>query len=286
MKKKIIGIEKKDKSHNIKKILVNAITGIRALGTFAIVPIFKAHGGLTTALAAMCIFATDFIDGQLARRLHVQSFFGSLLDSVSDKVFGIICLLILAFQNPIFWIPIALEGAIVYTNYRSAQNGNNIQSSWPGKVKMGVLGVSSVCSILALDAPELKDLLNYINVHAMDKVLSLDPNLLTTILAIPSIVAGGYVLGDYIKKSAKQTEAKAIKAKEESKTEPTIEEIEPTIEEIESTISDIENKKAELEEEKKKIKQLKSRKEIIHDLFDTEFYLEHKDDDIKQLLYK
>ena len=279
MKKKIIAIEKKDKSHNIKKIIVNAITGIRALGTFAIVPIFKARGGITTALAAMCIFATDFIDGQLARRLHVQSFFGSLLDSISDKAFGIICLLILAFQNPIFWIPIALEGAIVYTNYRSAQNGNNIQSSWPGKVKTGVLGVSSVCSMLALDAPELKDLLNYINVHAMDKLLSLDPNLLTTILAIPSIIAGGYVLGDYIKKSAKQTEAKAIKAKEESKTEP-------TIEEIESTISDIENKKAELEEEKKKIKQLKSRKEIIHDLFDTEFYLEHKDDDIKQLLYK
>ena len=30
---------------------------------------------------------------------------------------------------------------------------------------------------------------------------------------------------------------------------------------------------------------LKSGREIIHDLFDTEFYLEHKDDDIKQLLY-
>ena len=279
MKKKIIGIEKKDKSHTIKKIIVNAITGIRALGTFAIVPIFKAHGGLTTALAAMCIFATDFIDGQLARRLHVQSFFGSLLDSISDKAFGIICLLILAIQNPIFWIPIALEGAIVYTNYRSAQNGNNIQSSMAGKIKTGVLGVSSVCSMLSLDAPELKDLLNYINVHAMDKVLSLDPNLLTTILAIPSIAAGGYVLGDYIKKASKQTEAKTIKAKEESKTET-------TIEEIETTISEIENKKAELEEEKNKIRQLKSRKEIVHDLFDTEFYLEHKDDDIKQLLYK
>ena len=37
---------------------------------------------------------------------------------------------------------------------------------------------------------------------------------------------------------------------------------------------------------KNKIRQLKSRKEIVHDLFDTEFYLEHKDDDIKQLLYK
>lgn len=278
MKKKIIGIEKTDKSHSIKKILVNLITGIRAIGTFAIIPIFKAHGGITTALAALCIYATDFIDGQLARRLHVQSFFGSLLDSISDKAFGIICLLILAFQNPIFWIPILLEGSIVYTNYRSAQKGNNIQSSKAGKIKTGVLAASTIASMFALEAPDLKELLNYVNVHAMDKVLSLDPQLLTTILGIPAIASSGYVLGDYIKKSSKQTEAKAVKAKE-SKTDP-------TIEEIETSINDIENKKAELQEEKKKIKQLKSREEIIHDLFDTEFYLEHKDDDIKQLLYK
>lgn len=278
MEKKLIEIKKINKTHSIKKVLVNLITGVRALGTFAIWPIFKAHGGLTTALAALCIYATDFIDGQLARRLHVQSFFGSLLDSVSDKAFGIICLLILAFQNPIFWIPIFLEGAIVYTNYRSAQNGNNIQSSKAGKIKTGVLAASTIASMFAIDAPELKEVLNYINVHAMDKVLSLDPKLLTTILAIPTIAAGGYVLGDYIKKSSKQTEAKAVKVKE-TKTES-------AIEELETSISDIKNKKAELEEEKQKIKQLKSREEIIHDLFDTEFYLEHKDDDIKQLLYK
>ena len=132
--------------------------------------------------------------------------------------------------------------------------------------------------MFAIDAPELKEVLNYINVHAMDKLLSLDPKLLTTILAIPTIAASGYVLGDYIKKSSKQTEAKAVKVKE-TKTES-------AIEELETSISDIKNKKAELEEEKQKIKQLKSREEIIHDLFDTEFYLEHKDDDIKQLLYK
>ena len=30
----------------------------------------------------------------------------------------------------------------------------------------------------------------------------------------------------------------------------------------------------------------KSKEEILHDLFDTEYYLEHKDDKIKSLLYK
>ena len=236
MKKRIIGIEKKDKSHSIKKVLVNLITGLRALGTFAIIPIFNAHGGITTALAAMGIFLTDFIDGQLARRLNVQSFFGSLLDSISDKSFGIICMVLLALQNPIFWIPIALEGAIVYTNYVSVQKGNNIQSSNAGKAKTCLLGATIVASLLALEAPELKQTLNYINVHAMDKILSLDPKLLTTILAIPTIAADGYVLGDYIKKGVKQTEAKA-EQKEET-----------TIEKIEAKISDIESQKAELSE--------------------------------------
>lgn len=278
MKKKIIGIEKKPKSHTIKKVLVNLITGIRALGTVAIVPIFKMHGGLTTALAAMCIFATDFIDGQLARRLHVQSFFGSLLDSISDKAFGIICLVLLALQNPAFWIPIALEAGIVLTNYKSAQKGNNIQSSMAGKIKTGIIGATIVGSFLALDAPELKQLLNYVNIHAMDKVLSLDPQILTSILAIPTIAASGYVLNDYVKKSEQQTEAKAAKTEETKK--------EPTIAEIEAKITDIESQKAQLAEDKNKIKKLKSSKEILHDLFDTEFYLEHKDDDIKQLLYK
>ena len=41
-------------------------------------------GTLATGLAAMGFFLTDFIDGFLARKLHAQTFFGSLLDAVSE----------------------------------------------------------------------------------------------------------------------------------------------------------------------------------------------------------
>ena len=57
-------------------------------------PIFASCGALATGLAAMGFFLTDFIDGFLARKLHVQSFFGSLLDALSDKAFGIVCLVL------------------------------------------------------------------------------------------------------------------------------------------------------------------------------------------------
>lgn len=278
MDKKLISIEKTDKTHTLKKVLVNSITAIRALGTLVIVPIFKNSGSFTAGLAAAGFFLTDFIDGKLARGLKVQTFFGSLLDGLSDKAFAIICLVLLALQNPIFWTIIAAEGAIVYTNYKSAQKGNNIQSSKAGKIKTGVLGASIVGSMMCLEAPTIREMLKFTNSAALDKIFSLDPNLLTTLLAIPAVASSCYVLKDYINISNKQTEAKVKKA--ETK-EPEI-----TSSDIEQTIAEIEAKKEELKSDKEKIRQLKSSKEILHDLFDTEFYLEHKDDDIKQLLYK
>ena len=45
-------------------------------------------------------------------------------------------------------------------------------------------------------------------------------------------------------------------------------------------------KREKLLSQKEELKELKSRQEIFHDLFDTEFYLEHKDDRLKTLLYK
>lgn len=278
MDKKLISIEKTDKTHTLKKVLVNSITAIRALGTLIIVPIFKNSGPFTAGLAAAGFFLTDFIDGKLARGLKVQTFFGSLLDSLSDKAFAIICLVLLALQNPIFWTVIAAEGAIVYANYKSAQKGNNIQSSKAGKIKTGVLGASIIGSMMCLEAPTIREMLKFTNSVALDKIFSLDPNLLTTLLAIPAVAASCYVLKDYINISNKQTEAKAKKV--ETK-EPEI-----TSADIEQTIAEIEAKKEELKSDKAKLRQLKSSKEILHDLFDTEFYLEHKDDDIKQLLYK
>lgn len=146
--KKFIKVEhnKERKKHIRNKIFVNLITSLRSLGTIAIVPVYFLGGSLMAGLAAMGFFVTDFIDGQLARRLHVESFFGSLLDGLSDKAFGIVCLLLLATVNPLFLGIIGVELGILVINYKSIKRGNNAQSSLAGKMKTLLLAGTIVGS--------------------------------------------------------------------------------------------------------------------------------------------
>ena len=258
--------EKYGKNHKRNQILVNLITAVRSLGTVAIIPIFTSCGALATGLAAMGFFLTDFIDGFLARKLHVESFFGSLLDAVSDKAFGIVCLLILSTLNPLFLAIIGLELGIFAINYHNAQNNKNVKSSMAGKAKTLLLAATVVGSFFCYAAPTIKEVLNYVNITTFNTLLEINPDILSSILAVPAIGASLYVAKDY-----------ASKGKDESKEESTL-----SLEEIARQREELQQKKKEIEE----AQELKSKEEIIHDLFDTEFYLEHRDDKIKSLLYK
>lgn len=276
-KNKIITIEKKDnkerKKHIRNKILVNLITGIRSLGTVAIIPIFVNEGSLITALAAIGFFLTDFIDGLLARKLHVQSFFGSLLDGLSDKAFGIVCLILLSTLNPIFLIIIGVELGILAVNYNSIQRGNNAKSSMAGKVKTFFLAATIAGSFFAYSVPSLKNVVDYVNMSSLNTLAKINPQVLSTILAIPSIGAGLYVLKDYGKKATTQDEKKLEEEKDTKKT-------------INLSLKEINEKRKELIAKKEKLGKYKSKQEILHALFDTDFYLEHKDDEIMKLILK
>lgn len=279
-KEKLINITKEENkygpNHLRNQILVNLITAIRSLGTIAIIPIFYSYGALATTLAAAGFFLTDFIDGYLARKLHVESFFGSLLDAVSDKSFGIVCLILLSTLNPIFLVIIGLELGIFAINYNSLQRGNNAKSSLAGKAKTVLLAASIVGSYFCYAAPTLKEILNYVNISSFNKLLELNPQLISTILAIPVIGASLYVAHDYAKTAQVQDDLVVS------------EEITPTKEK--SSLKEIAAEKKALLQKKKELlkegKELKTRSEIIHDLFDTEFYLKHRDGGIKKLLYK
>ena len=226
----------------------------------------------------MGFFLTDFIDGFLARKLHVQSFFGSLLDALSDKAFGIVCLLLLSTLNPMFLAVIGVELGIFAINYKSIQNNNNVKSSKVGKAKTFLLAGSIVGSFFAYSAPTIKEVLNYVNISSFNTLLELNPDLLSAILAIPAIGASIYVAKDYIDIAKKQEQ----EVKEEVVEEPTIEEHKMTLEEIAEERERLLQQREYLEE----AKELKSREEILFALFDTNYYLEHKDDKLKSLLYK
>ncbi len=282
IKKENTSAEKYGKNHKRNQILVNLITAIRSLGTFAIVPIYCTYGAFATGLAAAGFFLTDFIDGFLARKLHVQSFFGSLLDALSDKAFGIVCLLLLSTLNPIFLAIIGIELGIFAVNYHSIQNNNNVKSSYAGKAKTLLLAGTIVGSFFSYDVPTVRELLNYINVASFTTLIEMNPDLLSTILAIPAIGASLYVAKDYIN-IAKKQETK-------ENTEPCKEEIQQVVEEDSTlTLEEIAKKREELLQVKAEIeeaKELKSREEILFALFDTEYYLANKDAKLKSLLYK
>ena len=215
-----------------KKIIVNIITGLRVLGGISIIFIYLFLGPFATAMVSIGIFVTDFIDGKLARLWHVQSFFGSLLDSLSDKLFGIISLIILSTINPIFVFVILGEILITYINISSLSRGNNIQSSIFGKVKTFVLAGSIIGSLFAYSK----------------SIFNLNPDIVSYCLAIAELLSSLFVAIDYARRAHYQD----VKRKKNN------------------------NKKRER----------KSKEEIIFALFDTEFYLQNKDSNIKELIYK
>lgn len=265
MKKKIVKIENNEKTKNIrKKVIVNLITGVRTVGTLAIIPIYLKTGATTTALCASAFFLTDMIDGALARKWHVESFFGSLLDGLSDKAYAVSCMSLLTTTNPLYLIPIGLELSILKVNYNSMQRGNNVQSSILGKIKTGILALTMIEGFLSIDPSQTKNILNNLNITSFDTLLNQKPSVLSNIVITPLIISELIVIADYISKSRKQDKANSNDKDQKQK--------------------------AKLFEEKEKLVsqnlELKNYKEIVHDLFDTDFYLENKDGGIKKLLYK
>lgn len=220
-----------------KKILVNLITSLRLLGTFLIIPIYLYWGWGVTALVVGVLFTTDFLDGTLARCFHVETFFGCILDSIADKAFAIIILAILALVNPIFIICIVLEIIISLINYKSVQNGNNVQSSKLGKIKTLILDFTVVFALILIAVYKLT-IMN----------LSLSLYTILNFITIPSLIAQLLTIKDYSCKALKNTNL---------------------------------NSKNQI-----KVKELKSRNEILDILFNTDFYHEHREDRLKNLLFK
>lgn len=173
------------------KILVNAITLSRVVASFLIVPIYLKFGSVVTSIFAAIMLLTDTIDGKLARGLHVESFFGSLVDSLADKILGGVILFILSYISKLYLIPLILEVLIIIVNFVSMLRKNNIKTSFIGKCKTTILDVCIVLSLFLL----------YFN--ALDIYISY--------LSIPVIISEVVVLLDYIIIFIKQDKIKKEK---------------------------------------------------------------------------
>jgi phosphatidylglycerophosphate synthase len=227
----------------LKLILVNLITSIRLIGALSLPFIYYKNGASTVSIFIIIIFLTDFIDGFLARRLKVSTFFGSALDALSDKILNAVSLIILGLEYNIMLAPLVIEVAIIYTSYNTYRYGGNVQSSFTGKLKTAILDICVVLSFVLLALPKLNIDLNIIH------TLIIYTDTIIFVLTIISLGATIAALYDYMKLNF-------------------VARLNPNSKEI-----------------KYEEKNRKPTKLLIHELFDTNYYLKHKNESIMKQLY-
>lgn len=228
----------------VELVIVNLITLTRLVGALLLPLIYVKYGPSICAIWTIVLFATDAIDGFLARTLKISTFFGSAMDGISDKLLNGISFIILGLQYNIMIPPLILELAIMSTIYSTYRFGGNIQSSKTGKIKTIILDVCVILSFILMSLPALKikgTIINHLVHNTSGYII-----LLGCIITIASIIT----LIDYNKKN-KNTRN---------------------------------NKKLTHIKYQHRIK--KTTKEVINDLFDTEYYAKHKNEPIIKQFYK
>ncbi len=228
----------------VELIIVNLITLTRLVGALLLPVIYIKYGASICAIWTIVLFATDAIDGFLARSLKISTFFGSAMDGISDKLLNAISFIILGLQYNIMLTPLILELAIFLTIYSTYRFGGNIQSSKIGKTKTIILDVCVILSFVLMSLPALN--INNIVINHLIHNTGIYIALLGCIITISCIIT----LMDYNKKN-KNTRN---------------------------------NKKLTHIKYQHRIK--KTSKEVISDLFNTEYYRKHKNEPIMKQFYK
>ena len=270
------------KDYNKKKfgsakdiLLVNSITGLRFIGSFLVIPIFKSLGGISAALFSAIFLFTDFIDGQLARKLKSSTFFGALFDGLTDKTFGITCLLMLMAINPIlFSLPLLLESSILLTQKKKLKKGLNVKSNMTGKVKTWFLSMSIVGSFLAVDLLDIPDFITYIKYFSLDKIANVEKALALFSIELPSLIAQILTLKSYNNEANEEVKIEKT-VNESTEFELDKKEIAPEI-----RLQEIAEEKQQLQNELTKLEKIKI---LGEKMFDPEYYAENKDMPIRKL---
>ena len=148
-------------------MFVNLLTMVRIIGVFMMIPVYFNYGGLYAAILSICCYLTDCIDGFLARKFHVATFFGSMFDGIADKLFSCSNLIILFKVTKYSIASIIFEVAIVLIQIIKFQKNINIKTSKIGKIKTIVMSITVIIIYLVTDINRLTILgskfINFIN---------------------------------------------------------------------------------------------------------------------------
>lgn len=283
---------------------VNSITSLRFLGSFLVLPIFKLFGGVSAAVYSALFMFTDCIDGFLARKLNASTFFGSMFDGVTDKIFVVLTFLLLLSYNPVvFAIPLLMELGIIAVQKNKMKQGLNVKSNFIGKAKTWVLSASMVASLAAVELLDLKPVLDYLKTFSISKIADIKDFLILLGINVP-----GFVLQALTLKSYKE-ELDEENRNQEINEQVTIEELltysKEELKSYRDKLSLDDQKlfneffKDELEEEnpEEKLEEIKTEKEklqqelsllekakiLVPKMFDPEYYDKNKDRQIRTL---
>lgn len=228
------------------KKFVNLLTISRILATFILPFVWNNLRPLYILIFVASVLMTDFLDGLLARTFHVQSLFGTIMDVVADKVFGIIIIIILASHLPIYYIPLLLELGIALINFSAAILGATTKSSFLGKTKMWFLGIAIVLGIISIFGTNILEFVGSGFLNDFFKVIydNIDTFIFSSVFI--SVGAEIMVITDYSRHIVKE----------------------------------LKNKNTHLKYE------FKSKDDLKKVLFDTDYCLKHKDEPISKSLLK
>lgn len=149
-----------------KKIIVNAITGVRIVGTFLLPLLYSVLSIPAFLVSIGLILTTDFIDGKLARKWEVSTLGGSYLDMSADKLFGFALLSVLSFMYPVMVIPLLCEVGITTANLIKMKKGGVLKSSELGRAKTVALGFSMFTLFLTGLSPEFAHTLTNVKIDS------------------------------------------------------------------------------------------------------------------------
>lgn len=153
-------MKKEMSSENILKIFIQLISMYRSFAMFFFILYYTKNSNLLNSFIIISAILSDSIDGFLARKYHLESIGGQLLDLFSDKYLTFISILFLIIQEyPLFPLLIILTKEIFVLSFRSITlNGEFVISTHRkiGGLLSGTLWITLLLEINDLFIPILK----------------------------------------------------------------------------------------------------------------------------------
>ena len=126
------------------KIFVNALTVFRCIFTFAMPFLIKKVSNVAFLIIIAVLFFTDCLDGFISRKCKAQTLFGSIMDTIADKVLCVVLIICIASKSPFLFVMLIGEIIIATINFIGILNGASIVAIMTGKAKMWALALAVI----------------------------------------------------------------------------------------------------------------------------------------------